>query len=65
MTEDAVYVIRYEARLHKVGYSIQPEVRLCQLQTGEARRLELTRVWWRATGDAAAVESQAHAILAE
>lgn len=64
VTENSIYVIRYEDRLHKVGFSNDPRSRMRFLQLGEARRLSLIRSWPRPSGDAQTVEAQAHMLLA-
>jgi len=57
----AIYVIRYADRLHKVGITCNPQIRLAQLQADESRPLSVVRVW--VPVEAERVERQAHAIL--
>ena len=61
MSDRAIYVIRYEARLHKVGISDSVVTRLAQLRSGEARSLSIVRTW--APVEPERVERQAHALL--
>lgn len=63
MMGNYVYVIRYEDRVHKIGMSGDPRMRLASSQTKDARSLSLVDTWYRPKGDAAEIEARVHELL--
>ncbi len=64
MEPNYVYVMRLNDWAHKIGISVDPQYRACQLTQQHGCAVSVVYVWHRELGDAVAVESIAHRLLA-